>query len=175
MSRFSSFSQASAPILLGKQTVRFSPEDIAFVEKNGFFPEGNDSRGDYIHMQFVFSNGAETASYKEDKMQHNPKYTDNIKLYYDGRTAGDGFLMKCTFDEIRKRDKRYVSMTAEQILGDLLYKEFDLWFYRYESKGKGYLQVAWNAEQYRRLTQRKPKTTVAKKQEVVEEELPFDF
>ena len=173
MSRFTSFSRNTAPIILGKQTVRFSPEDIEYVERYGCFPEGTDSRGDYMHLCFIFQNGARTATAAEDKLEYNPKYLDNIKVYFDGKVANDGYNMKVTFDEIRKRDKRYKNMTAEEILGDLLYKEFDLWFYRYESKGKGYLQVAWNAEQYKRFTEKKK--PAAKKKEVPEEEIPFDI
>jgi hypothetical protein len=173
MSRFSTFSQATAPILLGKQMVKFSPADIAYVEKSGFFPEGSDKRGDYMHMQFVLSNGATTASYQEDKMERNPKYLDNIKLYFDGKIPGDGFMLRLTFEEIRKRDKRYANMTAEQILGDLLYKEFPVWFYRYYSNGKGYLQVAWTAEEYKKRVggDSKPR----QKTKVVEEALPMDI
>jgi len=174
MSRLSTFSQVNAPIVSGKQTVRFAPDCLAYVKEHGCFPEFRDGRGDYIHMQFVLKNGATTASYKEDRMERNPRYLDNIKLYYDGKFDGDGFQMKQTYKQMQLREKQYQNMTLEQILGDLIdRKEFDVWFYRYESKGKAYLQIAWNAQQYKRLTQKKDKKP-APKVEVVEEELPFD-
>ncbi|MBO7423141.1 MAG: hypothetical protein J6T99_07120 [Oscillospiraceae bacterium] len=175
MSRINSFSIANAPILTGKQTVKFAPEALEYFKAHGEFPENRDGRGDYIHLQFLFENGAKTASYKEDMLERNPKYLDNVKLYYDGKYDGDGFQMKLTYQELKKRDKRYANMLMNDILLDLVKKgSFTVWLYRYESKGKGYLQVAWNQEQYNRLTQ-KSKPQQKKKAEAVEEALPFDI
>lgn len=177
MSRLSIFSQNNAPILLGKQTVRFAPECLAYVKEHGSFPENKGGRqagrDDYLHLQFVFSNGATTCSWKEDRQEHNPRYTDTIRLYFDGNRPNDGFLMKLTYEQMQKRDKRYKTMTLEEIFGDLIDQgEFTVWFYRYQGK---YLQVAWNAEQYKKATGGETKKTTAKKVEVVEEELPFDL
>lgn len=176
MSRLSNFSEQNAPILTGKQTVRFAPECLQYVKDHGSFPEAVDARGeDYLHIQFIFSNGAKTASWKEDQQEKNPKFQDNLKLYFDGKYHGDGFKMRLTYEELKKRDKRYKSMTLEEIFGDLIDNgEFTVWLYRYESKGRGYLQVAWNQEQYRRATQKKPETK-AKLTAVEEDEIPFDL
>ena len=173
MNRFSTFSAATAPICLGKQTVRFAPEMVKYIQEHGCYPCSRDGRGDYLHLQFLFSNGAKTASFSEDKAERNPKYLDNIKLYFDGKTEGDGYMLKITFDEIRKMDKRYKELPAEEILNDLLAKEFTVYFYRYNSNGKGYLQVAWSADQYAKHTGKKQtKKTAAKA--VEEEDLPFE-
>lgn len=177
MARLSSFSQQNAPIMEGKQMVSFAPECLAYIKEHGDFPEFRDGRGDYLHMQFVLKNGAKTASWKEDRMERNPKFMDNIKLYFDGKYDGDGFQMRLTYKALQARDKRYKEMTMEQILGDLIdQKEFPVWFYRYESKGRYYLQIAWNAQQYKNLTQKKTaKKPVSAPTAVEEEELPMDF
>lgn len=175
MARLSSFSQANAPIVEGKQTVRFAPDMIAYYKEHGCFPEYRDGRGDYLHIQFVLSNGARTASWKEDRMERNPKYLDNIKLYFDGKFEGDGFQMKLTYRELQKRERRYANMTFEDILLDLMKKgTFDVWFYRYNSNGKGYLQVAWNKEMFDSRTSKKSKKAVTKV-EVAEEALPMEL
>lgn len=177
MSRMSTFSEQTAPIVCGKQTVRFAPECIAYVKAHGEFPENRDNLGDYLHMQFLLPNGAKTASWKEDQMERNPKFMDNIKLYYDGKDEGDGYRMKQTFLQMQKRSPKYKSFTMEQILGDLIDSgEFDVWFYRYYSKGRGYLQVAWTAEQYRNATHPQKKVQKPVLEEVTSEEaLPFDL
>ena len=176
MARFDSFSLANAPILLVKQTVKFAPECLAYFNEHGCFPEGRDARGDYMHLQFRLENGAETASWKEDKLERNPKFTDNLKLYYDGKYAGDGFQMKLTYQEMQKRSAKYRTYTMKDIFLDLLKQgKFDVWLYRYESKGRGYLQVAWNKEQYERLTKKKAVEKPKMVEVTTEEDLPFDI
>lgn len=171
--RFSAFSAATAPIALGKQTVRFAPEMIEYVKRNGYFPVGRDARGDYLHIQIVLPNGAKTASFAESKMEHNPKYLDNLKLYFDGKTAGDGYMLNLTFAEIRKQNKQMENMTAEECMMFLLNKKFDIWLFRYNSHGREYLQCAWSKAQYDKLhpTKKAPKKAKA----AVEEELPVDI
>lgn len=179
MSRFASFSQATAPIVLGKQMVRFSAADVAYVQAHGYFPENRDGRGDYMHFQFVLANGAETCSFKDDlKGQQNPRYLDNIKCHFDGKNEGDGYALKRTFDDIRRAHPEYASFTAEQILSDMLNKEFEVWFYRYQGK---YLQVAFCEDTYNRIldidSDAGPATSkpeAGPTAVVEEEELPFE-
>lgn len=173
--RFSTFSTSTAPVALGKQVVRFAPEMIKFIGENDCFPTGKDSRGDYLHIQLLLQNGATTASFRENKLEHNPKYLDNLKIYFDGKIAGDGYLMKLTFDEIRKMDKRYATMPAEEIFYDLMSKEFTVYLYRYEWKGKGYLQVAWSLDQYKKMTKKPEKKQAKAKTETAEEALPISI
>ena len=165
-------SKKFAPIPEGRQIVKFGPDLLRYLTETGEFPDFQDAFGPYIYLQFAFANGATTASLQDVK--ENARYEDTIKIRVDGKYEGDGYNFRRWSEELRKLNKSYRYMPADEILLDLVGKEFPVYIYRTSSGKRNYLQVAWSQAEYNKAVGRMPKKQAAKT-ETVEEDLPFEL
>lgn len=170
-------SQASAkfaPIPTGRQVVKFGPDLLRYVAEHGEFPCFRDALGDYMYIQLSFKNGAKTTGIAD--RENRGQFGDCIKLRFHGKFDGDFWEFKRWSAELRKLDKAYAYMPVEEILQDLLSKEFPVYISYSESGKYRYIQLSWSQAEYnRRVGKPAAKKAAAAKSKAVEEDLPFEL